>query len=353
MALTLTYRGAVLAGVAAGCLVLAAVFGARSLNAVVAPAIVALGAAVVIVWRAPTPSIERTVPPDGHPGETHRVRLDVANCGSGNYRLRDQVGDGLGASGSAHDVTDGAATISFELRYLRRGAHRVGPPSIAVTDALGLVERDVSVTGESDRVLVYPAIVDPPRAVRSLLESVVDVDLRPGRDEFDALREYVRGDSLRDVHWKSSARRPGDDLVVKEFDDRSPTDAVRIAIAPTGTRDAVDAAARAAASVATLLLKEGVKVGLVTPTERLAPTTGPDHRTAILAALARLTAGQCDAADAGIRITTSGGTAQVQGGGRSVPFATDDAARRRGSSGRDGAGGRRTADAERSAGAAP
>jgi uncharacterized protein (DUF58 family) len=354
MALTLTYRGALLLGVTAGCLALAAIFGARSLNAVVAPAVVALGAALVIVWRAPAPSIERTLPPDGHPGETHPVRLDVADCGPGNYRLRDQVGDGLATPGETYDVTDGTATISYELQYLRRGDYRLDPPTASVTDGLGLVERTLSVPEEPGQLLVYPAVVDPPPAVRSLLESVVALDHRPGRDEFDALREYVRGDSLRDVHWKSSARRPGDDLVVKEFDDRSPTDAVRIAVAPTGNRDAVDAAARAAASVATMLIREGVEVGLETPTSTLAPAVGAAHRTAILATLAQLRAGQCDAADATVRITTSRGEAKVHANGRSVPFAPDAAAlRERGGIGRDGANGRRPADAERSAGVTP
>lgn len=353
MALTLTYRGALLLAVTAGCLALAATFGGRSLNAVVAPAVVALGAAVLTVWRAPTPSIERTVPPDGHPGETHPVRLEVADCGAGIYRLCDEVSGGLAAAGETHDVTDSAETISYELRYQHRGDHRLGPPSVAVTDALGLVERTFTAAEEPGQVLVYPAIVDPPRAVRSLLESVVDVDHRPGRDEFDALREYVRGDSLRDVHWKSSARRPGDDLVVKEFDDRAPTDAVRIAVAPTGNRDAVDAAARAAASVATMLFQEGVEVGLDTPNATLEPAVGPEHRTAILATLARLTAGQCDAAEATVRITTSRGDAQVHADGRSVPFATDTGASERRRNGRDGVTGHRPADADRSTGVAP
>jgi len=322
----LTRRGRIVALVTAGCFVLGAVFGARSLNAIVAPAILALLAAFVSVRRAPDPSIERTVPADGHPDETHAVTLSIEGCGSGIYELRDKVGGGLSAPAAAYDVTGDRATVSYDVTYDRRGVHRLGPLAVTVTDVLGLTERDLRVGDTRDRLLVYPELVEPPSAVRSTLETVVDLERRPGRDEFDSLREYVRGDSLRDVHWKTSAKQPDEELVVKEFLGRSPTDAVHLAVAPSGNRDTVDAAARAAASVAVTLLDEGVEVGLETPSESIAPSVGSGQREAILSALARLQAGEPTAAESTIRITAADGEALVHAGGRSVSF-------RRGSAG--------------------
>lgn len=321
----LTRRGKGLAVVAIACVALAAVFGARSLNAIVAPAALALLAAVVIVRRAPVPTADRTVPPDGHPDERHEVRLDVDGCGAASYGFLDRVGDGINANGNAFDVTGDRASITYDVAYGRRGVYEFGPLTATVTDVLGLAERSVTVDTDRDQVLVYPELVDPPGSVRRSIDAVVDLERRPGRDEFDRLREYVRGDSPRDVHWKSSAKRPDDDLVVKEFDGRAPTDAVRIAVAPTGSRDAVDSCARAAASVAATLLAEDVEVGIETDRETIEPTVGAAQREAILAALARLTAGAPSPGDETIRITSADGDALVHAGGRAVPFSGDGA----------------------------
>jgi len=316
---TLTRRGWIVAGLAVVSVALGTVFGARSLDAIVAPAIVVLGAGLFVVQRAEAPTTERTVPPDGHPGETHSVKLRASAGGIAVYSLRDQVSQWLEAPDADHDLTDADDTFEYEVRYVRRGVHELGPVSVAATDVLGLAERSLPPVGETDRVLVHPTLVEPPEAVRSALTTVVDLERRPGRDEFDRLREYVRGDSLRDVHWKSSAKRPDEDLVVKEFLGRTPTDAVRIGVSATGDRDTVDAAARAAASVAVTLLDEGVDVGLETPTESIEPSVGTPQRTAILASLARLEAGRSDA-PATIEIVAREGLAHVQVGGRSVAF---------------------------------
>lgn len=320
----LTRRGRLLVAVLLGCLALAAVFGARSLNAVVAPSAVALLAAVVVVARTPTPTVERTTPPDGHPGERHVVRLSLADLGIGRYDLRDELADGLTGWGNDVDVVD-EETISYELEYGRRGVYELGPLAGTVSDGLGLAERPVTAAADRAEVLVYPPLVDPPARVRRSLEAVVDLERRPGRDEFDRLREYVRGDSPRDVHWKSSAKRPDDDLVVKEFLGRTPTDAVRIAVAPQGDRSAVDACAVATASVAVTLLEEGVEVGVATPGETIDPAVGSSQRESILAALARLDAGEPTAPDRTIQVTATDGEAVVRAGGRAVPFRPSEA----------------------------
>lgn len=316
----LTRRGTIVAVVTVGTVLLSATFGTRSLNAVVVPGVVALGVALFVVHRAEPPTVSRTVPPNGPPGESHLVSLDVEDCGAGNYAIRDWVGDGLAAPEETFHVTEASETVSYEVTFERRGVHEFGPVKATVTDVLGLARRQFRIEVEEKRVLVYPRLVDPSSAVRSCLETVVDLERRPGRDEFDSLREYVRGDSLRDVHWKSSAKQPDEDLVVKEFLGRTPTDAVRIGVGATGSRDSSDAAASAAASVAITLLDEGVGVGVETPDGTVEPGVGTAKREAILGLLARFGVGSPPAADATLRITASDGEAVVHAGGRSVPF---------------------------------
>lgn len=317
---TLTRRGRWVAGLAGACLLIGAVFGARSLNAVVAPIVVALLAAIVLVHRADPPVVERTVPPDSAPGEIHPVRLDVEGTTTAIYELEDRVPRWLYAPEASHVLTEENADVEYDLHYERRGVHQLGPLSVGVTDVLGLARREIPAVGETDAVLVHPELVEPPAALRSSLATVVDLERRPGRDEFDRLREYVRGDSPRDIHWKSSAKRTNDDLVVKEFLGRSPTDAVRIAVSAEGDRATVDGAARAAASVAEVLLEEGVDVGLETPAASLQPGVGESQRAAILAALARLEAGEAEAPDATINVEGTSGTTTVSVGGETVVF---------------------------------
>ncbi|GAB3679887.1 hypothetical protein GCM10028857_01840 [Salinarchaeum chitinilyticum] len=315
----LTRRGKGILAIVVVCVLLGAVFGARSLNAVVAPAVVALAAGVLVVRRSSTPTVRRAAPSDGHPGERHEVTLTVENCGPGNYELRDIIGSGLRTDEATHYVTESERTIRYDVEYTHRGAYEFGPIRGTVTDLFGLAERPVRIE-TVDEVLVYPRLVDPPAAVRSMLETVVDLERRPGRDEFDSLREYVRGDSPRDVHWKSSAKQPDADLVVKEFLGTTPTDSVLIAVGAHGSRSNVDAAARAAASVAITLLEEGVEVGLETPDATVPASVGADQRTAILAALARLGTGSPETHDETVRITADGSDALVHVGGRAVSF---------------------------------
>ncbi|WP_248516495.1 DUF58 domain-containing protein [Salinarchaeum laminariae] len=315
----LTRRGKAVAALTVVCVLLAAVFGARSLNAVVAPGLVALAASVLVVRRSGTPTVKRTVPPDGHPDETHQATLAVEDCGPGHYELRDILGSGFRAAGGSHHVTETDRTIRYDVEYDHRGTHEFGPVRGTVTDVFGLASQSIRIDSV-DEVLVYPRLVDPPTAVRSVLETVVDLERQPGRDEFDSLREYVRGDSPRDVHWKSSAKQPDDELVVKEFLGTTPTDSVRIAVDASGPRSSVDAAARAAASVAITLLDEGVEVGLETPDASVPANVGSDQRTAILATLARLRTGTPDGTDETIRISTDGDGALVHAGGHSVRF---------------------------------
>lgn len=316
----LTRRGRIVAVVTLGAVVLGAAFGARSLNAIVAPGVLALAASLFVVRRAAEPSVSRTVPENGHPGETHEVTLEVDDCSTGNYAIRDRVSGGISAFTGPFHVTDARRTVSYEVTYDRRGVGEFGPVRATVTDVLGLAQRTFRIEVADDRVVVYPTLVDPPGAVRSCLETVVDLERRPGRDEFDSLREYVRGDSPRDVHWKSSAKQPDEDLVVKEFLGRTPTDAVQIGVAASGPRASADAAASAAASVAVTLLEEGVEVGVETESHSVEAGIGETHRAAILRALARLSTGSPSAQDATIHVSARDGEVAVEAGGLSVPF---------------------------------
>lgn len=324
--LSLTRRGWIVVGLTVSLLFLGGIWGDRTLNALVAPGVLALVAAVVVVHRADRPTVGRVLPPDDFPGESGTVAISVDANHAGTLTIRDDLPSGLSAEDDAvHEIADASATVTHDLHYDRRGAHEVGPVEVTVTDLLGLAHRTFEYPDETDTLLVYPEPIEPPGQVLASLSAVVELQRRPGRDEFDRLREYDRGDAPRDIHWKSSAKRPDDELVVKEFLGRTPSEGVHVAVGGTGAAPTIDALAEAAASVAIHLLEEGVEVSLETPAGTLDPSVGAHQRVAVLAMLARLTSGPVPGgAGAQIRILPQDGEATVAVGGSTVRFHEGD-----------------------------
>lgn len=114
----------------------------------------------------------------------------------------------------------------FAVPALRRGVVRVGPVLYRRTDPLGLFGRRVRWAPAVD-LLVRPATVDlealPIGQVRDL-EGTPSDQISMSDLAFHALREYVPGDDLRHVHWRSSAR--AGQLLVRQYHDTRRTSAV-------------------------------------------------------------------------------------------------------------------------------
>ncbi|WP_114576136.1 DUF58 domain-containing protein [Saliphagus sp. LR7] len=299
----LTRRGYAVVAVVAGCLVMAWLYGARSLNALVAPLLLALLAAVVAVSRAEAPTVERAAVEDGFVGERRTVSLSLTAGNPIAATVEDEVGDGLAtireapseswregivADPEADAVADltiaEGSEVTYDVRLTARGERTVGPVTVTVRDVLGLVSREFSVAA-TGRVLVYPEVYDLRGASRRDLRTLALAIREGSREEFDHLREYDRGDSLRDVHWKSTAKRADGELVVKEFvaDD----DVGEVALLAEAGRDRADQMATATASVATYLLESGVRVSVATPAGSLPSRAGHDHHLEALRLLAR------------------------------------------------------------------
>ncbi|PSQ54555.1 DUF58 domain-containing protein, partial [Halobacteriales archaeon SW_8_68_21] len=300
MTTTLTRRGRV-AGVAGTVAAASAVLaGGRALDAVVLPVAVALAAGYVQVSRVDVPSMRHVTPPDGFVGETRDVRLEF---GSGTARGDDSAASGVASHSFLADVRvrvdeglDGPTTpirasvgtepVSYRVTYRRRGKRTLGPIDLTVTDVFGLFERDLAVD-ETAAVTVYPPRDAIPTGFRRALHAADAVDVSREREEFDRLREYTRGDAVRDVHWATTAKR--DEIVVKEFAAETARNRVTIAggtvasggdeLVGFGTADrgdgaaddrspsaaAADGLARATVSLALALLDDGVPVEVSLP----------------------------------------------------------------------------------------
>jgi uncharacterized protein (DUF58 family) len=284
MMTTLTRRGqAVLAAALLG-VVLGYAFGGRSLNAVVVPAAVLLAASYAYVWSFPAPSVDRVTPREGHQGDWRTVDLSVDASRSYPATVRDKLGPGLRGDSVLRTETDGR-DMAYDVELASRGVHAVGPCFVEATDPFGLWTVEFTV-GEPQRVTVFPRVHEL-EDTAALLTGYVGIT--DEREQFAGVREYERGDPLRDVNWKASAKHP-DGLAVTEYAGEGATNRVTIAVEALGPRD--DSVAEAAASIAAYLLDAGIAVGVSTPSGTIDPAHGDPHRRRVLAALAEFDRGK-------------------------------------------------------------
>jgi uncharacterized protein (DUF58 family) len=281
-----TLRGIGTVAVVLAAFGLAWLFGQRSLNAVAVPALVALVAGVVQVVVADDPTIERGPVRPGFPGETRTVSLEIEG-GSIVLDIADQVGSGLEADGNETSVSP-PTTLTYDLAYLQRGEHTLGPTTVRIRDVFGLFQRTVTIDTTAS-VVVYPAVYS--LGSGGQLSTLLAQAKTPEREEFDTLREYAPGDSLRDVDWKATAKRP-EELMVTEFTGREAEGAITIATSATET--AIDETAAATASIAVALREAGLDVDVYTASGNVSTADRQADGASILTLLARTAPGRID-----------------------------------------------------------
>jgi uncharacterized protein (DUF58 family) len=306
-----TRRGVAAVAIAAVAVGMGTTFGPRSLDAVVLPVVVAFVAAGVQLVVLDAPQVTRRVPPAGDPGTTGTVSLTLTADTPATATVRDRLPSGLDGDPRG-TVLVGGDPLTYSVTYRERGVHELGPAVVHARDVLGLARRTFVTEGRGS-VLVYPRVYHPSTPVAERLRALSTPAAAAERGAFDHLREYTRSDSLRDVHWKSSAKR--DDLVVQEFVDEgdSPTVTV-VASAESGHADRM---AEAAATVGYTLLVEGATVVLATPAGTV--TLAPGETDRLLAHLARVGAGHVTDRDADVvvRAAADGATVRIDGEARS------------------------------------
>jgi uncharacterized protein (DUF58 family) len=109
--------------------------------------------------------------------------------------------------------------FDFDVQAIQRGVAELPPPSVRLT-RWRLSERTTS-AGEKAELAVTPNVAAVGRLHKQLNQfflrgygSRSAARLGKGR-EFDRMRNYVRGDELRDVAWKTTARHGR--LIVREY----------------------------------------------------------------------------------------------------------------------------------------
>lgn len=229
-------------------------------------------------------ALVRTVSPQlVSAGQPARVRLALTNEGrtpTGSLLLEDHLPYVLGTR--PRFVLEGIGHgwrrhVTYQIRSEVRGVFQVGPMTVRVSDPFGLVQ-----IGRAFHTSVALTVTPRTVALPTIpLEGawLGSGDNRPrafaaGSAEDVTVREYRRGDDLRRVHWRSSAR-VGELMVRREeqpWQSRATLflDNRTAAHRGQGIASSLEAAVSAAASIAVHLTHQGYAVRLVT-------ASGDDH----------------------------------------------------------------------------
>lgn len=115
-----------------------------------------------------------------------------------------------------------------------RGVIAVGPLTVARQDPLGLLRREMT-WRDVHRVYVHPHTVAlPPNSAGLVrdLEGQASTRLTDSDLSFHAVREYVPGDAMRHIHWKSTAKTG--QLMVRQYEE---SQTARLAVLFDARRD--------------------------------------------------------------------------------------------------------------------
>jgi uncharacterized protein (DUF58 family) len=166
----------------------------------------------------------------------------------------------------------------YPLPTGRRGVVPVGPLVVTLTDPLVLFRR-VHSYGPAGSLLVRPRTVRLATLTADRRASIEDTPspVAGGTATFHALRQYVPGDDLRRIHWRSTARTGA--LMVRQLDDASlPTTTIVLDDRAASYRDDdFELAVDVVASVALAGVRLGFPVTVATSADGLvAAGTGAD-----------------------------------------------------------------------------
>jgi uncharacterized protein (DUF58 family) len=270
----LTDRGRWILALGGGIYLAAWALGSKTLYPVAIGLVLAVLAAALWVRLLKRPmSLRRNLGRgDRLSGDDVPVQLELDTEGlapSGTLVLRERIAR-LGELETPLVRRHGRLRGRYVLRRVPRGRYPIEETEIVIEDPFGL-ERVAVELRSAASILVYPRLVDvdrlfsesgarTPEGRRLLLR-------RPSGFDLHSVRDYQQGESLRRVHWPSTAKRGH--LMVKELED-SPRDETAVLLDADGSvvvgdphDSSFELAVRAAGSIVKSHASRGRRAALV------------------------------------------------------------------------------------------
>jgi len=177
--------------------------------------------------------------------------------------------------------------IVYRLRPLMRGEYEFGRIIIYVRSLLGLLKRRHNIDA-SEVIPVYPSFLQM-RKYELLSQTTIQTEQGSKRMrkighsmEFEQIKEYVRGDDVRSVNWKATARK-GSLMVNNYTDERSQQvyciiDKGRLMKMPFGGLTLLDYAINSTLVLANVCLQKQDRVGLMTFSNKMGSLLAADRK---------------------------------------------------------------------------
>jgi uncharacterized protein (DUF58 family) len=271
----LTSRGRLVLALGGALYLVAWAFGSRPLYPVAVGLVLAVALAWAWVRLLDRPMSLRRAPwgAEHYEGEDVPVNLELAREGRwtpATIPVVDRIA-GLGrVEVLTHRAARGRLTGRYVLPAMPRGRYPFGDSVAVLDDPFGLERRDVQLPA-AGALLVYPRLT-PLESLFS--ESGLHAQdgrrlllRRPSGFDLHSVRDYEQGESLRKVHWRSTARRGK--LMVKDLED-APRDETAVlldasagAVAGRPPDSSFDMQVRAAGSILAAHARRGRRAVLV------------------------------------------------------------------------------------------
>lgn len=166
----------------------------------------------------------------------------------------------------------GKETFTYKVRPVERGAYIFGNLNIYIATKIGLIKRRYTFNKEQ-MVKVFPSFIQMKKydflAIdnRLTLAGLKKIRKIGNTLEFEQIKEYVSGDDIRSVNWKSTAKQGR--LMVNQYQDEkmqpvySIIDTSRVMKMPFNELKLVDYAINSSLAFSNIALKKNDKVGLL------------------------------------------------------------------------------------------
>lgn len=173
---------------------------------------------------------------------------------------------------------EGKRTVFYTITPTERGLYKFGNINVYVSSVLGLVERRY-IVNSSQEIGVYPSVLQMRKhefqvfTKSSQNQGVKKMRRLGNTNEFEQIKDYVKGDNYRHINWKATSRR--NKLMVNQYQDEKSQqvycviDKSRSMKMPFEGLTLLDHAINSTLVMSNIALKKGDKAGLITFSDRI------------------------------------------------------------------------------------
>ena len=211
-------------------------------------------------------------------GDDNKIRIDIFN--KYGFKILVKIIDELPIQFQIRDwelkyVIDARnnKSIEYKVRPVKRGEYNFGNLNGFVSTHIGLISKKY-IVDKDKKVAVYPSYIQMQKyelqAISNrIIESGIKKVRKIGRTlEFDHIRKYVRGDDIRVLNWKATARR--NRLMINQYQDEKSqnvynvVDMGRTMKMPFEGMSLLDYAINTSLAISNIAIKKEDKAGLIT-----------------------------------------------------------------------------------------